>query len=110
MKLNDGTDNLRLKIWFEKYENVRTGKTIAVIWDGNIRYVGLSSCHERDQFCKKIGKIIAINRAKHIRDIALDLKRPRSDIGYNKLVNIGITDVEIKDKYLEEYKNGYYFN
>ena len=56
-------------VWYEKEADVRTGRTIAVIWDGDWRYVGISECGKRDQFKKKMGRIIALGRARHIKKV-----------------------------------------
>ena len=56
------------KVWFEKdKEGKRTGKTIAVLFDGDQRFIGISHCSKKDQFSKKIGKTIAIGRAQHVQ-------------------------------------------
>lgn len=41
----------------------RNGKTIAVLFDGNIRHVGISECSKKDVYSKKKGRIRALGRA-----------------------------------------------
>jgi len=54
------------KVWYEKVNGIRTGRTIAVLFEKNKRHVGFSYCSEQDQFCKKIGRRIALGRAKSV--------------------------------------------
>ena len=103
------TENLRL--WYEKDEQgQRTGKTIAVIREGNIAFVGISKCNnDCDQFNKKIGRTIAIGRAKHIKDVVNNKKKPRvAELYYD--LNVGASIDEIKKFYLIEFKHGFAFN
>lgn len=37
--------------------------TVCVLWKGSMRYVGLSRCHTKDQFNRKLGHKIAYGRA-----------------------------------------------
>jgi hypothetical protein len=46
-----------------------TGRTIAIVWDGEKRHVGFSHCHANDQFNRKMGRKIAIQRAFFSKDI-----------------------------------------
>lgn len=55
-------DKVKLKHIIEK-KNRRNGKTIAVIHDGDMRYVGISECGKNDCFSKKTGRRIALGRA-----------------------------------------------
>jgi len=47
-----------------------TGRTLAVIWDGNMRYIGISYCSKRDNFCKKTGYKQALSRVKIAQSMA----------------------------------------
>lgn len=42
----------------------RHGRTIAVIWDGGFRHVGIAECSACDQFNRKKGRMIACRRAE----------------------------------------------
>ena len=61
----------REAVWYERDANdVRTGRTIAVIYDGSLRHVGVATCcletkgkRTADQFSKKLGRKIALGRA-----------------------------------------------
>ena len=37
--------------------------TVAVLWFGDSRFVGYSECSDKDQFCRKVGRVIAVGRA-----------------------------------------------
>lgn len=62
-----------IKIWFEREDRKegderkgkRTGRTIVVIRRGDERFIGMSDCSKKDQFCRKKGSMIAMNRAKY---------------------------------------------
>lgn len=43
--------------------NDQTGTTIGLLVKGNEAFVGISKCHEGDQFSKEIGRNIALGRA-----------------------------------------------
>lgn len=45
-------------------------RTICVIWEGDMRYVGISKCNEVDKFDKKQGREKAISRAKGAKHIS----------------------------------------
>lgn len=52
------------RIWHERREDgAYTGRTYAVIWDGDKRHVGIAQCAEDDQFSRKRGRQIAVGRA-----------------------------------------------
>lgn len=50
-----------------KHDNTPTkssnGKTIAVLWKGDERFVGVSECSDKDQFSRKKGRLVALSRA-----------------------------------------------
>lgn len=61
----------------EQYDNVKlihlrqptknhNGQTVAIIWDGPERFIGVSQCSKKDQFSKKMGRMVALNRAEHV--------------------------------------------
>lgn len=53
------------KIWYERDRFERyTGRTFAIMWNGDMRHVGVSVCNESDQFNRKRGRQIAIGRAR----------------------------------------------
>lgn len=58
------------RLWHDrKYKkNRRKGRTIAVIWDGDERYVGVAECGKFDQFVKARGFHMAVDRAEALRD------------------------------------------
>lgn len=65
-----------VKVWYEKRDEKRTGRTIAVLWDGEERFVGISECSKNDHFQKKRGRLIAIKRAERFyKVIKLGAKR-----------------------------------
>lgn len=54
-----------IRIWHERDSNGNhTGRTIAIIWKGDHRFVGVSECSEKDQFCKATGRYLALSRAR----------------------------------------------
>jgi len=58
---------MRTVVWHEKLDNIYTGRTFAVIQDGDMRYIGISVCSFRgDQFSRKMGYQIATGRARHM--------------------------------------------
>lgn len=66
---------METRIWHERdFDGQFTGRTIAVIWDGDLRYVGISHCSRQDQFSRKRGRQIAIGRAR----VMMDKNDPRS--------------------------------
>src|SRR5271157_442303 len=64
----------KVRLWYQRkiasnsIETEFSGVTVAVIWDGNDRYMGVSECSDNDQFSRKKGRTIAIGRAQHIRN------------------------------------------
>jgi len=72
-------------VWHERKDEIvkgqmpYTGRTFAVIREGDRCFVGLSECSDRDFFSRKIGYITATNRAKHARDTYHGIKQPRGD-------------------------------
>lgn len=55
-------DKVKLKHFNEPF-NRRNGKTIAVIFEGENRYVGIAECGRKDAYSKKKGRGIALGRA-----------------------------------------------
>jgi hypothetical protein len=56
-----------IRIWYEKKSKgspKRTGRTVVVIKDQDYIAVGLSRCSKHDPFCRKIGRSIALGRAR----------------------------------------------
>lgn len=53
------------KVVIKHYKNTHkyNGKTVAVLWKGTERYVGISECGKDDQFSRKKGRMIALSRA-----------------------------------------------
>jgi hypothetical protein len=62
------------RIWHDRkfkdgqYKDGCNGRTIAIIWDGDERYVGVAECSVRDQFVKDRGFNIALDRAEALRE------------------------------------------
>jgi hypothetical protein len=60
-------DKVKLKHFMEPFKanrgKIRNGKTIAVIFDGNTRYVGVAECGRKDCYSRKQGREIALGRA-----------------------------------------------
>lgn len=58
-----------LKTQFDKVHlkhirpNHQVGTTIAILVKGDVGYVGISKCHEGDQFSREIGRNISFGRA-----------------------------------------------
>lgn len=61
-KLKNEFDKVKLKHIRDKNSN--KGLTIACLWKNDMRYFGLSICNKKDQFSKRMGREIALNRAK----------------------------------------------
>jgi len=57
-------------LYHEKQHEMYTGRTFAVIHEGNMRFIGISICaiNQGDQFSRKRGRLIATGRAKHAYD------------------------------------------
>lgn len=67
------TDKEVLRVWHERNHcGKRTGRTIAVLWRGEQRFVGVAACGKKDQFSKATGWKIAVSRARG----AIGLKDP----------------------------------
>ena len=64
----------KLKSQFDKVylrhirPNAQIGTTIGVLVKGNDAFVGISKCHEGDQFNKEIGRNISLGRALTLHD------------------------------------------
>ena len=61
-KLKEQFDKVRLQHFSTPF-NRRNGKTIAVLFDGDTRYVGVTECSRKDAYSKKKGRGIALGRA-----------------------------------------------
>lgn len=59
-----------------------TPRTIAVLSKGNERFVGISYCHDNDQFNRRRGREIAINRALHQYKVFAGEKLARNPENY----------------------------
>ena len=60
----------KIRTYHEKDENDnRTGRSITVLWEGLKRYVGISRCSSKDNFSKKVGRSISLERAVSARNI-----------------------------------------
>ena len=58
------------RVYYERDENnQKTGITVAVITEGEERFIGISRCSQRDNFIKRIGRAAAMGRAKHLQDL-----------------------------------------
>lgn len=54
-----------LRVWHERTnDGRRTGKTIAIIWEGDRRFVGVNHFPSSVQFSKYMGWTIAVGRAR----------------------------------------------
>lgn len=60
----------------------RTPRTIAVLAKGDERYVGISYCHDNDQFSRKMGREIALSRALHRFQVNTGEKLERNPENY----------------------------
>lgn len=71
---------MKSRLYYEKdQDGERTGKTIAVVKQGDIVGLGISLCHpEHDSFNKKLGRKIALGRANHALKVALGEKPGRN--------------------------------
>jgi hypothetical protein len=60
-----GNDTYSIGIQFLKE---LTGRTFVVLWEGDLRFLGVSKCHEDDVFVKKLGRRVAFGRAIACRE------------------------------------------
>ena len=64
----------------------KKGRTIAVITDKKECFVGISECSRLDQFSRKSGRIIALSRALHVRDIVSGKDNRKTNISTGKFL------------------------
>lgn len=48
-----------------RFAHLEKETTVCVMWSGKDRFIGISRCGEKDQFCKKVGRAIAFSRAHY---------------------------------------------
>ncbi len=62
--------------------NITEPKTIAILAKGDYRFVGISYCHNNDQFNRKKGREIALSRALHRFQVNIGKKLMRNPKNY----------------------------
>lgn len=70
----------KIRIWHARDVENKLFGTFAVIWDGEKRYLGIALCSEKDQFSRKKGRLIAMGRARFIKN--MPEHRRQSDLMY----------------------------
>jgi len=77
MEIEDRCKFDREVVWFEREPDKEgkpikyTGRTFAVIWKGTNRFIGISNLSRKDQFSRKIGRLIATGRAKWLLKLSV---------------------------------------
>lgn len=76
----------KVMVWHNNKPDSGDRCTIAVIWKGEQRYVGVAAVSERDVFNRKKGREIAIGRAKHLFEVESGVRGTRPSDQANKLM------------------------
>lgn len=80
----EGAD--KLMVWHNNDRSKGDRCTLAVIWKGEQRFVGIAAVSERDVFNRKKGREIAIGRAKHLFEVESGKRASRESDKGNKLM------------------------
>lgn len=88
------TDGIR--IFYNEYDSVKTGETVAVIFDGEQRHIGIARRNPTDpvEFNEAFGARIALGRAYYQMALSYGLakKRKGQNRGWPKSLTIGFVE------------------
>jgi hypothetical protein len=88
----------KVKLWYEKINGKLTKKTIAVLWEEDMRFIGFSKCHPDEQFNKKRGSQIAIGRAEKALELYKKaIKKNSVDYGYFVIKNNQVIESNLEN-------------
>lgn len=90
----EGAD--KLMVWHNRKPESGDRCTLAVIWKGDQRYVGIARVSDKDVFNRKKGREIAIGRAQHLFEVESGKRQTRKS--------------DQKKKYMEKFLASEYDN
>ena len=99
-------EQTKVRIWHEKEYTLnkqghRVRRSVAVLWKGDARYVGISACSDKDNFDRKRGREIAVGRAQKLSETPAVDVHSKSQFPFKFSFNVG----EIGDSLLPPYRD-----
>jgi hypothetical protein len=95
-----------LRVWHERTnDGRRTGKTVAMIWDGDHRYVGVNHFPDIRLFTKYMGWMIAVGRARTVAQGIRERKWPVMFEFSAKAMEKPFTEKTISEKKIQRFLN-----